>query len=43
MHKITNWYLNNYLCNLFAGAFEPRDKSPLPVVFPRATAEQVNL
>ncbi|XP_076813682.1 2-hydroxyacyl-CoA lyase 2-like [Clavelina lepadiformis] len=40
-HKIVNWYLNNYLCNLFAGAFEPQDMSPLHVNIPRATSEQI--
>ncbi|CAG0897660.1 unnamed protein product [Darwinula stevensoni] len=32
--KIASWYLNNYLANLFAGAFEQRDISPLPVDIP---------
>ncbi|KAL7648039.1 UNVERIFIED_CONTAM: hypothetical protein RMT77_001656 [Armadillidium vulgare] len=27
--KIVNWYLNNHLSNLYAGAWEPSDKSPL--------------
>nr|CAB3256084.1 acetolactate synthase-like protein [Phallusia mammillata] len=40
-HRIVNWYLNNYLCNLFAGAFEERDMSPLPVRVPKATADQI--
>lgn len=34
-------YLNNHLLNLFAGAWEPRDVSPLPVDIPHATDEQV--
>lgn len=34
-------YLNNHLMNLFAGAWEPRDVSPLPVDIPHATDEQV--
>lgn len=34
-------YLNNHLMNLFAGAWEPRDVSPLPVDIPYATDEQV--
>uniref|UniRef100_H2Y6A6 IlvB-like protein n=1 Tax=Ciona savignyi TaxID=51511 RepID=H2Y6A6_CIOSA len=38
---IVNWYMNNYLCNLFAGAFEPRDMTPLKVKIPRATPEQI--
>lgn len=39
--KIVSWYLNNHLMNLFAGAWEPRDVSPLPVDIPHATDEQV--
>jgi len=39
---IVNWYLNNYLCNLFAGAFEHRDSTPLPIRVPKATQEQVD-
>lgn len=39
--KIVSWYLNNHLLNLFAGAWEPRDVSPLPVDIPHATDEQV--
>lgn len=34
-------YLSNHLMNLFAGAWEPRDVSPLPVDIPYATDEQV--
>lgn len=34
-------YLNNHLMNLFAGAWEPRDVSPLPVDIPQGTDEQV--
>lgn len=34
-------YLNNHLMNIFAGAWEPRDVSPLPVDIPHATDEQV--
>uniref|UniRef100_A0A673BXZ0 2-hydroxyacyl-CoA lyase 2 n=1 Tax=Sphaeramia orbicularis TaxID=375764 RepID=A0A673BXZ0_9TELE len=39
--KIVNWYLNNHLMNLFAGAWETRDVSPLPVDIPQATDDQV--
>ncbi|MEE6483403.1 hypothetical protein FKM82_013540 [Ascaphus truei] len=39
--KAINWYLQNHLHNLFAGAWEPRDVSPLPVSIPQASAEQV--
>lgn len=34
-------YLNNHLMNLFAGAWETRDVSPLPVHIPQATDDQV--
>uniref|UniRef100_A0A3Q2QTH3 2-hydroxyacyl-CoA lyase 2 n=1 Tax=Fundulus heteroclitus TaxID=8078 RepID=A0A3Q2QTH3_FUNHE len=33
-------YLNNHLMNLFAGAWETRDVSPLPVHVPQATDDQ---
>lgn len=33
--RVTNWYLNNYVERLFAGAWEPRDTSPLPVQLPK--------
>uniref|UniRef100_A0A8C5MMI9 2-hydroxyacyl-CoA lyase 2 n=1 Tax=Leptobrachium leishanense TaxID=445787 RepID=A0A8C5MMI9_9ANUR len=39
--KIINWYLQNHLYNLFAGAWEPRDVSPLAVSIPRATTQQL--
>ncbi|KAM4651711.1 2-hydroxyacyl-CoA lyase 2 [Discoglossus pictus] len=39
--KAINWYLQNHLNNLFAGAWEPRDLSPLPVSIPQATNEQI--
>ncbi|KAM5141060.1 2-hydroxyacyl-CoA lyase 2 [Mantella aurantiaca] len=39
--KIINWYLQNHLNNLFAGAWEPRDTSPLPVSIPHATPDQI--
>lgn len=34
-------YLNNHLMNLFAGAWESRDVSPLPLDIPQATDDQV--
>ncbi|XP_013781934.1 acetolactate synthase-like protein, partial [Limulus polyphemus] len=30
-HQITNWYLQKYLDNIFAGGFEQHDMTPLPV------------
>ncbi|KAB5540160.1 hypothetical protein PHYPO_G00098610 [Pangasianodon hypophthalmus] len=39
--KVTAWYLHNHLTNLFAGAWEVRDLSPLPVQVPKATDEEV--
>lgn len=41
MGKIVTWYLQNHLSNLFAGAWESRDVSPLPVEIPQATDDQV--
>ncbi|KAF7664780.1 hypothetical protein LDENG_00165150 [Lucifuga dentata] len=41
MGKVVTWYLQNHLMNLFAGAWEPRDVSPLPVDIPQATDDQV--
>ncbi|XP_031429730.1 2-hydroxyacyl-CoA lyase 2 [Clupea harengus] len=41
MGKIVTWYIQNSLSNLFAGAWEPRDVSPLPVQIPLATDDQV--
>lgn len=35
-------YLHNHLTNLFAGAWEVRDLSPLPVHVPKATDEEVS-
>lgn len=36
-------YLENHLSNLFAGAWETRDVSPLPVDIPQATNDQARL
>ncbi|XP_057695651.1 2-hydroxyacyl-CoA lyase 2 isoform X2 [Corythoichthys intestinalis] len=41
MGKIVSWYLNNHLMNIFAGAWERRDVSPLLVDIPQATDDQV--
>ena len=41
VQSVVNWYLNNYLKNLFAGAWEARDPTPLPVHMPEATSSQV--
>ncbi|KAJ1081541.1 hypothetical protein NDU88_001721 [Pleurodeles waltl] len=41
MGRIINWYLQNHLSNLFAGAWEQRDLSPIPIHIPQATTEQV--
>ncbi|XP_026879492.2 2-hydroxyacyl-CoA lyase 2 [Electrophorus electricus] len=41
MGKITAWYLKNHLTNLFAGAWEPRELSPLPVLIPQASDQEV--
>uniref|UniRef100_A0A8D3DK66 2-hydroxyacyl-CoA lyase 2 n=1 Tax=Scophthalmus maximus TaxID=52904 RepID=A0A8D3DK66_SCOMX len=39
MGKIVSWYLGNHLMNLFAGAWETRDVSPLPVDIPQKRPE----
>ncbi|NXN94844.1 ILVBL protein, partial [Rhinopomastus cyanomelas] len=39
--KLLQWYLRNYLRNLFAGAWEPQDLTPLPIRVPLATNEEV--
>nr|XP_022322803.1 acetolactate synthase-like protein [Crassostrea virginica] len=41
VQRIINWYLMNHLNNLFAGAFESRDMSPIPVNQQKATPSQV--
>lgn len=41
VQRIINWYLMNHLNNLFAGAFEKRDMSPIPVNQQKATPSQV--
>ncbi|XP_065520764.1 2-hydroxyacyl-CoA lyase 2 isoform X2 [Lathamus discolor] len=39
--KVVQWYLQNYIRNLFAGAWAPQDVSPLPVKVPLATEDEV--
>ena len=39
--KVVNWYLNNYLNNMFCGAFEERDMTPLDIEIPKASDSQV--
>ena len=40
VNKFTNWYLNNYVDNIFAGAWDPVDVSPLRVHIPMPTNQQ---
>lgn len=42
MQRIINWYLGNYLDNLYAGAWEPQDTKPLKVSIPFASSDLVN-
>jgi len=39
--KIVNLYLENYMANLYAGAWEEHDLSPLPIYTPFASKSQV--
>ncbi|XP_059245243.1 2-hydroxyacyl-CoA lyase 2 isoform X2 [Mustela nigripes] len=41
MGRVVTWYLENYLANLFAGAWEPRPEGPLPLDIPQASPQQV--
>ncbi|XP_045846902.1 2-hydroxyacyl-CoA lyase 2 isoform X1 [Meles meles] len=41
MGRVVSWYLENYLANLFAGAWEPRPEGPLPLDIPQASPQQV--
>lgn len=41
MNKIVNWYLNNYLENIFAGAWDPVDVKPLAVNIPLPTETEM--
>lgn len=38
MQQVINWYLGNYVDNLFAGAWEPRDSKPLKLNIPFASS-----
>uniref|UniRef100_A0A8C5EGZ6 2-hydroxyacyl-CoA lyase 2 n=1 Tax=Gouania willdenowi TaxID=441366 RepID=A0A8C5EGZ6_GOUWI len=40
MGNLIAWYMKNHMLNLYAGAWEPRDVSPLPVHIPLATDDQ---
>lgn len=42
VQRIISWYLDNYICNLFAGAWEPRDTKPLKLSIPFATSDIVD-
>ncbi|XP_017374577.1 2-hydroxyacyl-CoA lyase 2 [Cebus imitator] len=39
--RAVSWYLENYLANLFAGAWEPQPEGPLPLDIPQAAPQQV--
>uniref|UniRef100_A0A2K6S5D7 IlvB acetolactate synthase like n=1 Tax=Saimiri boliviensis boliviensis TaxID=39432 RepID=A0A2K6S5D7_SAIBB len=39
--RVVSWYLENYLANLFAGAWEPQPEGPLPLDIPQAAPQQV--
>ena len=39
--KAINWYLNNYLQSLFAGAFETHDYTPIPPNIPLPKEEKI--
>ncbi|XP_059174178.1 2-hydroxyacyl-CoA lyase 2-like [Physella acuta] len=39
--KIVDWYLNNHLSTLFAGAWESRETGPLQVHHPKASNAQI--
>ncbi|XP_041467201.1 2-hydroxyacyl-CoA lyase 2-like [Lytechinus variegatus] len=41
VNNIVNWYIMTFVNNIFAGAFDKRDPSPLPVNQPLATPLQV--
>ena len=41
-NRLVKAYLVNYVDRLFAGAFKPRDSSPLPISFPRASQSEVS-
>jgi len=39
--QLVSWYLKNYVDNLFAGAWEARDLTPLPPIIRRATEREI--
>jgi acetolactate synthase-like protein len=41
VQKAINWYLNNYLQSLFAGAFEKHEYSPIPPNIPLPKDEKI--
>ena len=41
VQKIVNWYLNNYLNDMFCGAFEERNTEPLDIDIPKASNSQI--
>ncbi|XP_027951090.1 acetolactate synthase-like protein isoform X1 [Eumetopias jubatus] len=43
MGRLVSWYLENYLANLFAGAWEPQPEGPLPLDIPQASSQQPHL
>jgi len=40
-NKAVNWYLNNYVDNIFSGAWEPTDFQPLPVQIPLPSTNKI--
>ncbi|CAH3015536.1 unnamed protein product [Porites evermanni] len=40
--RIVNWYISNHLHGLFAGAWDPQTKDPLPVDIPLPNQSQVD-
>lgn len=40
--RLVNWYISNHLYGLFAGAWDPQNKDPLPVDVPLPTQSQVD-
>ncbi|XP_037088038.1 LOW QUALITY PROTEIN: 2-hydroxyacyl-CoA lyase 2-like [Pollicipes pollicipes] len=41
VQRAVNWYLQNYVDNIFAGAWEPRPVTPLPPSVPQPSEAQV--
>lgn len=39
--QLVSWYLKNYVDNLFAGAWEARDITPLPPIIRQATEKEI--